>query len=258
LGSISSTSCVGYGIDTSGLVRRADVQTSASMLPIRANGERAALHVFGANASFELADVGWEAIAGADFLHLGGTYAMRQLDGEPAGQVLRFAKEHGAVTTMDVLGARGRRLLERLEPCLPHLDYFMPNLAEASFITGLSDPVAVGRFIDERGAGAAIIKMDARGSLVVTASGESVRVPAFKVPVVDTTGCGDAYCAGFIVGLSMGWTALAAARLGSAAAGLVAGGLGSDAGIVDLDQTIAFMERGEPIEEPDGVVGASS
>ena len=43
-----------YGIDTSGLVRKSGVQTSATMLPIRPNGERPALHVLGANA--ELTD----------------------------------------------------------------------------------------------------------------------------------------------------------------------------------------------------------
>jgi sugar/nucleoside kinase (ribokinase family) len=235
-----------YGIDTSGLVRKHGVQTSASMLPIRPNGERVALHVVGASAEFQLADIDWEAIAGAEFLHLGGTFAMRQFDGEPAAQVLRFAKDHGVVTSMEVLGARGRHLLERLAPSLPFLDYFMPNLVEARSISGLSDTSAVARFFVEQGAGGAVIKMDARGSLIAT-SDQEVRVPAFKVPVVDTTGCGDAYCAGFIVGLSMGWAVPEAARLGSAAAGLVAGGLGSDAGIVDLDQTIAFMEQAEPL-----------
>jgi sugar/nucleoside kinase (ribokinase family) len=67
------------------------------------------------------------------------------------------------------------------------------------------------------------------------------------VPVVDSTGCGDAYCAGFIVGLLRGWDLERAGRLGTAAAGLVIQGLGSDAGIVDLDQTIAFMETATPL-----------
>ena len=69
------------------------------------------------------------------------------------------------------------------------------------------------------------------------------RVPCFNVPVVDSTGCGDAYCAGFIMGLAMDWDLEKAARLGTAAGGLVIQGLGSDAGIVDLEQTIAFMNN---------------
>jgi sugar/nucleoside kinase (ribokinase family) len=72
-----------------------------------------------------------------------------------------------------------------------------------------------------------------------------IRLPAHKVEVVDSTGCGDAYCAGFIVGLTKGWSLEQAGRLGTAASALVITGLGSDAGIVDLDQTIAFMETTE-------------
>ena len=73
------------------------------------------------------------------------------------------------------------------------------------------------------------------------------RIPCFKAPVVDSTGCGDSYCAGFIVGISMGWSLEKAGRLGSAAGGLVIQGLGSDAGIIDLDQTIEFMNKAEEL-----------
>ena len=76
---------------------------------------------------------------------------------------------------------------------------------------------------------------------------EEKRIPCFKVPVVDSTGCGDAYCAGFITGLSMGWDLEKSARLGSAAGSLVIQGLGSDAGIVNLEKTIEFMEKAEEV-----------
>jgi sugar/nucleoside kinase (ribokinase family) len=241
-----------YGIDTTHLARKADMQTSATILPIRPNGERPAFHVVGANGTLELADVDWDTIAAADFLHLGGTYAMPRLDGAPAAEILRFAKEHGVTTTMDVLGVRHPDPLPVLEPALPFLDYFMPNLAEARRLSGIKDPAEAARFFVDRGAGAAVVKMDERGSLIATSDAE-FRLPAFQVPVVDTTGCGDAYCAGFIVALSMGWDIEQAGRLGTAAAGLVATGLGSDAGIVDLDQTLAFLDRAEPrLEEVGG------
>jgi sugar/nucleoside kinase (ribokinase family) len=72
---------------------------------------------------------------------------------------------------------------------------------------------------------------------------KEIIVPAMKVPVVDSTGCGDAYCAGFITGLSLGYDLQKACRLGTAAGGLVIQGLGSDAGIVDLKSTLRFMEE---------------
>jgi sugar/nucleoside kinase (ribokinase family) len=60
------------------------------------------------------------------------------------------------------------------------------------------------------------------------------QVPAFEVEVVDTTGCGDAFSAGFLRGLSLDRELEDAARLGTAAAALVAQGLGSDHGDFDL------------------------
>ena len=60
--------------------------------------------------------------------------------------------------------------------------------------------------------------------------------------VVDTTGCGDAFSAGFIVGVGQGRSAEAAARLGCAAAALVAGGLGSDHGEFDLAAADGFAD----------------
>jgi sugar/nucleoside kinase (ribokinase family) len=65
-------------------------------------------------------------------------------------------------------------------------------------------------------------------------------VPAFEVDVVDTTGCGDAFVAGFIRGLSLGRSPRDAAVVGAATASLVATGLGSDAGEFDLDRVLEF------------------
>jgi sugar/nucleoside kinase (ribokinase family) len=79
----------------------------------------------------------------------------------------------------------------------------------------------------------------ARGALVVTTK-ETIAVPAFAVPVVDTTGCGDAFSAGFLRGLGLGRSLREAAVLGCAAAGLVAQGLGSDHGEFDLAAADAF------------------
>ena len=58
----------------------------------------------------------------------------------------------------------------------------------------------------------------------------AVAVPAFQVDVVDTTGCGDAFSAGFLRGLALGRDRAEAARMGCATAALVAQGLGTDHG----------------------------
>ena len=235
-----------YGIDTSGLVRKRGVQTSATMLPIRPNGECPALHVLGANAELTEDDVDLEAIGDARHLHFGGTYLMPKLDGEPTARILRHAKEHGVTTSLDLIAIERPDLLDVIAPALPYVDYFMPGLQEAFMISGLTDRREAIRFFLDRGVGHTVFKMGAEGSSIgrrgTHGQIEELRLPAFEARVVDSTGCGDAYCAGFIVGLLEGWDLERAGRLGNAAAGLVITGLGSDAGIVDLEQTVRYME----------------
>lgn len=231
-----------YGVNTKYLVRKDGVQTSGSILPIRPNGERPALHVMGSNAVFNFEDVPLEVVAKADFVHIGGFYLMPQFDGPDTVKALEFSKQSGAITTMDILGVHQENMAKKILPCMPHLDYFMPNVEEAGMITGLTDPYQMCQYFLDAGAKNVVLKMGERGSLIVGTDGERVRVPAFKVKLVDTTGCGDAWSAGFIAGLSLHMSVAKAAQLGSACGSLVASGLGSDAGIIDLESTLAFID----------------
>ena len=227
------------GVDTSLLLRRGDVQTSASVLPIRRDGSRPAFHVVGANGTYGPDDAPWDAIADADFLHLGGPEFM---GGEAAAKILSFARSNGVVTSADVLAPGEMGLLEWIAPALPHLDLFLPNDEQVVGFTGVDDVEGACRALVERGVGCVAATCGADGVVVVDASG-SERVPAFAVDVVDTTGCGDAFSAGFLRGLSLGRSRRDAAVLGCATAALVAQGLGSDAGDFDLEAVEAFAAR---------------
>jgi len=241
-----------YGIDTQHMVRKANVQTSASMLPIRPNGERPALHVVGANGEFTLDDVNFEVLAQADVLHLGGTYVMPKFDGQPSAEVLKFAQENGVITTLDMLAIAKDDMLGIIEPCLPYIDYFMPGLDEAKLICGLDERQDVIDFFLDKGVKHTVFKMGAEGSSIAGHNLDEIRLPALNVPVVDSTGCGDAYCAGFIVGLTKGYSLEDAGKLATAAGAQVITGLGSDAGIKDLDSTLEFMQSAETLPMTDG------
>jgi sugar/nucleoside kinase (ribokinase family) len=223
------------GVETDRLARKDDVQTSASVLPIRPNGDRPALHVIGANGAFTREDVPWDVIEQADALHLGGPEFL----GELAPEILAFCREHGVRTSADVLADGWPELLDMIAPALEQVDWFLPNEDQAMKLTGAGDAEAAARALIERGVGACAITCGAEGSVVVTADGAE-RVPAFQIEVVDTTGCGDAFSAGFMRGLSLAREPADAARLGSACASLVAQGLGSDAGVFDLAEAERF------------------
>lgn len=233
-----------YGIDTGSLVRKKGFQTSSTILPIRPNGERPALHVIGANGEFCTEDINYSAVKNADFLHMGGTSLLTQFDGQPTVEFLKYAKENNTVTTFDLVAINRPDLLDLIEPCLPYIDYFMPGLEEAEMMTSLKDRHQIIRFFLDKGAQCTVFKMGGAGSSVAWYENGDIKeiiVPVIESEIIDSTGCGDSYCAGFITGLSKGWDLEKCAQFGTACGSLVISGLGSDAGIVDFDSTYEYM-----------------
>jgi sugar/nucleoside kinase (ribokinase family) len=244
-----------YGIDTHLLARKQGAQTSATILPIRANGERPALHAPGATSSLTEADIDLDAIEAADVLHVGGPDVLGRFSGDPLKRVLEFARAKGVTVTMDVLSARDSSAWDRLRPLLRHVHYFMPNDEQLTTLTGVTDLTEAARVVIGLGTGTVLVSRGAEGAALITADGRT-DLPAFPAQVVDTTGCGDACSAGFITGLLRGWSAGDAAWLAMAAASLVVTGLGSDAGIVDFESTLDAFHKHAPADVLRRVAGA--
>jgi sugar/nucleoside kinase (ribokinase family) len=224
------------GVDVSGLVRKDEHQTSASVIPVRPNGDRPAWHCIGANGAFTLDDLPLDALAGITHLHLGGP---EFLGGEAAGQLLAHARSIGAVTSLDILAPGEPDMLAWIADALPHTDYLLPNDEQVLGFTGAASLAEGARALVDAGVGCVAVTQGAKGALVVTAD-EVIEVPAYSIEVVDTTGCGDAFSAGFLRGLSLGRDLRGAAELGCATAAQVARGLGTDAGSYDLDSVVEF------------------
>ncbi|HEY3776051.1 MAG TPA: PfkB family carbohydrate kinase [Solirubrobacteraceae bacterium] len=256
-----------HGVDTRGLVSLTGIQTGASILPIRPSGDRPALTVRGANARFGAAHIDRSLLRDAAVIHLGAPDVLLGLSSEDLAEIASGARARGATVTMDVLTSGEDGALARLTPALAHVRYFMPNEEQLCSFTGVSDVTEAARRIIALGVEAVVVSRGADGASVIT-SDSVTDLPAYPAQVLDTTGCGDAVSAGVIAGLIGGWSLIDSARLGLAAASLVTGGLGSDAGIVDLRQTaqvildsepgetaerIAGLLAGEPATEPDSV-----
>ncbi|MFI7706412.1 carbohydrate kinase family protein [Nonomuraea sp. NPDC049480] len=227
------------GVDTSRLARRPGEQTAASILPIRPDGGRPSFHVPGANLSVTYADLDAGVLRGARAIHLGGMDVTFGL-GDPAFfALLDEVRAAGTLVTMDLLSEMPD-LLGMARAFLPHVDYVLPNESQALLMTGAADAETAAATLLADGPRGVLVTLGEEGSLVVTPEGSSP-VPALKTDVVDTTGCGDAYCAGFLTGLLHGQDVLTSARWGTAAAARVATGLGSDAGLTDLDSTLGML-----------------
>ena len=174
------------------------------------------------------------------FLHHGGTGLLAAMDSGQSALLLQAAKARGVTTSFDLI-APDAGTLDLLRPLLPSVDYFMPSLEEAAYLSGETQPEAIARVFFALGVGTCILKDGENGSWLLTRDGAVEHIAPFRVDAVDTTGCGDSYCGGFIAALARGLSVKAACEVASAVAALVATGMGSDAGVVDWQHTQAFM-----------------
>lgn len=258
LGRLLITQLQEHGVDTTGLVTRRGEKTAATILPIRPNGERPALHVPGTMASLQAADVDGTALLGADAVLFGGPETTPSLMNSDGIALLGAVHAAGVPIFVDLLYPCRPETLELLTPLLPLVDWFLPNEEQLRGLTGVDDVADAARILLDRGVGAVAVTVGDQGALLLRPDVEPVSVPALPTTVVDTTGCGDSFNAGMITGLLSGCTPEDAALIGCACGALVASGLGSDAGIVDLAGVLARIidfnpEAGRRI---DGLVSA--
>ena len=228
------------GVDTRLLATRPGERTSTTLLAVEPDGTRSSYHAVGAGGGATIDEAVVAAACASGFVHyaaIGG----RETDGGPGAELLRAAKAAGAVVTCDLIGPR-RSAPDELKRLLPHVDYFMPSAAEATFLSGLDDLAAAADLFRSLGAGACIIKNGRHGSYVSIGT-EPVTIPAHAIQPVDTTSCGDSYCAGFIAALSHGWPPLEACRFATATAALVAQGLGTLGKLESFAETETAMRE---------------
>ncbi|MFI5034971.1 MAG: carbohydrate kinase family protein [Acidimicrobiales bacterium] len=244
LGEIVLSLLESHGVETDLISRLAGRPTSATILPIRPNGERPALHVPGANGAFTAADVTpaqREAVRSAAAVHFGGLDAMTAIDPAAWAEAAAGAHERGALVTMDVLRNGDGSSLRALAPVLAHTDWFCPNEEQLVGLTGETDLRRAAETVMALGTGGVAVTRGELGCRVIDHRLD-VALPALDIEVRDTTGCGDGFDAGFLTGLLAGLTPREAAWVGTVCGSLVATGLGSDAGITDRAQVADLLD----------------
>jgi sugar/nucleoside kinase (ribokinase family) len=228
-----------FGVDTSGMQQRRGWKTSSSIVTTRRDGSRPALHMAGATGDFLVTDAMLPQIVDATVVHAGGVGLMKAMDQGRTAEVLRAARDAGAATTVDVF-AGSPDDMPTVAAVLPHTDYFLPSVEEALALSGARDAESAATYFLERGAKACVLTLGADGAYYRDRAGMSFRMGAFDIPVKCTCGCGDAFNAGFAVGLVKGFDIEEVVRFAQATAALNATGLGSQAGVESFERTLAL------------------
>jgi sugar/nucleoside kinase (ribokinase family) len=217
------------GVNTSRVLVSENESTPFTFVGIHPGGNRTFIHTPGANLTFGLADLDLDSLLDTQFLLYQDFWILPSLDGPDAASLLAEARRRGVVTLLDECWGAGPDWA-KLAPVLQQCDYVIPSYDDMLFLYPDRSPEDIARIVLDEGAGVVVVKMGAEGCLVA-ADGRCEQVPAFDVPVVDTTGAGDCWDAGFVAGLADGLDVVTSARLGCACAGFCVQNVGGSAGI---------------------------
>ncbi len=230
------------GIDDSTLTAHPTLPTSTTVVAIDEGGERSFFHCVGAPKVLDAAVFldRLEVFSRCRYMLLGYYSLMPRLEAD-LPRVLERIREAGCRTALDAAGTGGG--MRPLDSILPHLDTYIPSHAEACHQTGLGEAEDPRRIIEVYRKycrdGLLGVKLGRQGVMLSPEAGQFLCVPAVPAPgpVVDTTGAGDSFLGGLIVGLSRGLGVEDAARLGTAAAACCVTSLGGSTGGRDYATT---------------------
>jgi sugar/nucleoside kinase (ribokinase family) len=236
----------GQGVHTASVSTSPREQTSQTMILLCEGQDRRFVHTFGANREFRVEDIPETALVGAKVLYLGGFLVLPAVVPAALGELFARCRRRGLRTVLDVVVPSSFRYGGELEPVLPHTDVFLPNNDEAEVLTGESRPAAQAAALRRLGAHTVVITLGADGLLF--ASGEQQgTVRPYPTEVVDQTGAGDAFCAGFITGLVRGADLAGCLAYGSALGAACVRAVGASAGVPRAAEVETFLAR-HPLE----------
>jgi len=243
-GSFILDKLAGHGVDTSGVCVSDEDTTPFTYVGILPDGERTFIHTPGANLSFTPSDINLDSLLGADFLLYPDLWVLPGLDGQPGAEILAEARRRGVVTLLDECWGLGPNL-DLWEQMLPHVDYALPSLDEMAAIYPDQSPDAILARIHSRGVGTVVLKMGKDGCLL-SSEGAQTHVPSHATEIVDTTGAGDCFDAGFIAGLAHDLSDLEAAQVGSLAAAACIQHTGGAVGIPPFQDLLNRLRESGP------------
>ena len=197
------------GIDLTGIRVSREERTSFTEVMSIVGGQRTFFTYPGASADFGLSDINFGNFA-ADMLHLGYFLLLDKVDNGDGEKILKKAKSQGIKTSIDLVSENSDRY-KLVIPCLKYTDNVIINESEAGKIAGI-EPTrenlkAIAEKIMSYGIGERVIIHMPALSVCLSKSGEYTESPSYSLPagfIKGTTGAGDAFCAGALLGIYLG------------------------------------------------------
>lgn len=239
----------GRGVDCSALKVDPAQSTSQTLIVNVKGQDRRFIHAGGANRGFVAEDLDAALARSPRVLHIGYFLILPNLDAQALADRFRRARANGTLTLLDVATPGPGDYLERLRIVLPETDVFVPNTDEAELILGESDPVRQARAFREMGARRVVITLGEKGVISLSEERE-VKLGVYPTSYVDGSGGGDAFNAGYIVGLLEGRPELECLKLASAVGASCVRAVGTTEGVFSRQEAEAFLRAHDLSIEP--------
>lgn len=217
------------GVDVSHVQVSPNETTPFTFVGVHPGGERSFIHTPGTNLSFSRRDLDVSKLLNCRFLLYQDMWVLPKLDGTFAPKVLAAAQQRGVMTLLDECFGLGPRR-QVFEAALPYCDVVLPSADDLGVIYPGLEPAEMVRRLLAKGARRVVLKLGRRGCLVASDRATAL-VPSRAKRIVDGTGAGDCFNAGFIAGLANGLDDVSAAKLGAVAAAACLQHVGGAVGI---------------------------
>ncbi len=237
------------GVDVSRVPADPAEPTSLNVVVVTPDGERTMFAYRGANRSLPAHAVTPEWLDGVGWLHLSGYAFLEAPQRDAAWTAVRYAHQHGTPISLDVPTDPARQVPQELVRLLPWLALVVLGGEEVQLLEGAATVEMGTRALLEHGCGLVAVKRGAAGCTLVDAH-RAVSVPGFEVAAVDTTGAGDAFCAGLVFGLLTAQDLPSAGRLANALGALATTRTGAGLALPGADEAARLLAGAGPGPAP--------
>ncbi len=215
------------GVNIDGVIRAEHGKSGVVMGFVDKKGARALYVDPGVNDNINIDEVNARYAAQAQFLHLTSFVGEESLQTQ---KKLLDAVPDSTKVSFDPGALYARKGYLALEPIIRKTHVLMPNILELTILTGEISYRKGADIMIEKGVKIVAVKLGGDGCYI-TDGHEQHLIRPFKVDVMDTTGAGDAFCAGFLYGLVKDKSLLECGTLGNFVASRCIVKMGARAGL---------------------------
>ncbi len=220
------------GVETGYIAKTGEEGTSVCIILIQEDGQRNFCTYKGALRSFSTKDIALDAIDYCKIVSIGGLMALPYFDRSGAKEILQYAKGKGKITVVDTKYDSFHIGYQGINGLLQYTDYFFPSYDEAAYLSGEKETEKIADFFLSEGAKHVGIKLGGDGAYIKDEQFNEI-IPCFQGNVVDTTGAGDNFMAGFLHGILKGWTMKECALFGNATGAVCVSKVGANTAVTD-------------------------